>query len=145
MLVEVDDAPLPAVVGVPWPAVARAVVEVVQLGVIAEPPPDRTAPEPPGIAVPGIECRIRHPVIGIEGPKAWADAHIVVGPHVVVAPPHSTGVDVVSRDVPTNAAVAARHAEDDVLPNDQRCAGPDLRDRVVRGSIAPDDLSGAGV
>ena len=82
------------------------------------------------------------PIVRIEGVEASPDAHLVVRPHAVVTPPEPTGLEAVGGDVTADAALAAGHADDDLVAYHQRHAGNRFPSRDARVLGLPDLFSG---
>jgi hypothetical protein len=80
--------------------------------------------------MPVIERGVGDLILRVKRVKPGPDAHLVVWPHAVVAPPEATVVDVVGGDVPADAALPTGHPDNDLVADHQRhtahrLAGPD--------------------
>ena len=125
------------VVGVPRRAVARAVIEQVGLGVEREPAPDGATARLPGVAVPGRGAgAVRRRVERLE---VGADAHLLVGAHVVELPHLRARVEVVGGHVPADPALTAFDANYDVVARHERRHRRGLRQAEVGDLGRPDD------
>ena len=118
-------------VGVPRSRVAGAVVEEVQLGVVAVPAPGGAAAALPLVALPGLD-RSREADLGL-------GAGAVHPPHLLA------GVDVVGGHEAAHAELAARDAGDHLVLDHHRRVGDGLALAVVALLDLPQLLARLGV
>ncbi len=105
-------------IGIPGSGVAGAVVEQVELRVVAVPAPRRAAAPFPLIALPGF-LRTR-------------EADFRLRPGAVHAPDLLAGLHVVGRDKPAHAELSAADAGDDLVFDHERRGGDGLADSCSR-------------
>ena len=101
--------------GVIGAGIAHAEVNQVELRVVRDPSPHRTAAAPPRVAGPG-----RRPKSGAAAERFRAYEHQGVRSHVVRGPDDLPGREVESLDPAVNAELAARWSDDHAIACDKR-------------------------
>src|SRR5579884_2023600 len=73
-------------VGVPRAGIANAIINELGCGIIADPAPDRPAPDLPGFRRPGLDAEVLPLVHCIKWVETGADEDVLVGSRVEGAP-----------------------------------------------------------
>ena len=143
--VQVDLAPLAAIVRVPRTAVAGRVVEHVDLRIPREVAPVGATATLPRVTEPRLKGRVGLLVVLVEGLELRADADLVVRAHRVHDPHVAAGVDVVRLHLAAGAAFTTFVAADEQLADDDVVAGHTLIAGDVGADRTPQLLARLGV
>src|SRR6185503_16616372 len=109
-----------ALIWVPGPRVAHAVIEDVQLGVVGIPAPGSAAAALPLVTLPGRDPEVLPLVGGVVGVGIALDSDFLVGTGAVHGPLVLAGVHIERRNSAADAELTARNAGDnDVLDHDR--------------------------
>ena len=126
-----EDGHRPAIVAgtlrrVPGPGIAGAVVHQIQLRIVRHPAPGGAAAQLPLLAFPGGGAGILADRLAQMGRGRGIDQGLIVGPGRIATPHHLAVVDVVGGDVALDAELAARDADQHLVADHHRRAGPGL-------------------
>ena len=98
----------------------------IQLGVVRQPAPDRTAPDLPRFRRPGVHTQILAAIVRVERLEVGADEHFRIGAGVVRAPDLTTRARIERHEPAAHAELAAAVTDQHSVLHHERCHGDGL-------------------
>ena len=120
-----------ALVLIPRPGIAGAVINEIERGIIGEPAPHRATTCFPCVARPRRSAEVLPPIVGVERLEFRTDLHVLVGPDVVGAPDFLSSSCIERGDPSAHSHLATARPHDDFPFHHYRRH----RDRLAAGEI----------
>ena len=112
---------------IPGRGISRAIIHQIEIGIVGIPTPGRAAADLPFIALPRAGAGVLADRLAEAGRLFRIDQRVGIGAFRIAAPRQLAGLDIVGADPTANAELAARHADEHLVLEDERSVGAGLR------------------